>query len=70
VTAPVLALWGEHGFVGRHYGDVLAVWREYADDVTGRSLPCGHYLAEEAPLLTAAALLEFLAEEQNPQPPS
>ena len=22
VTAPLLALWGEHGFVGRHYGDV------------------------------------------------
>jgi haloacetate dehalogenase len=62
VTAPVLALWGEHGFVGRHYGDVVAVWREYADDVTGRPLPCGHYLPEEVPLLTAAALLEFLGE--------
>jgi haloacetate dehalogenase len=60
VTAPVLALWGEHGFVGRHYPDVLAVWRQYADSVTGRSLPCGHYLAEEVPLLTAAALLDFL----------
>jgi haloacetate dehalogenase len=62
VTAPVLALWGEHGFVGRHYGDVLGVWREYADDVTGHSLPCGHFLAEEAPLRTAAALLEFLGD--------
>jgi haloacetate dehalogenase len=61
VTAPVLALWGEHGFVGQHYDDVLAVWRQYADDVTGRPLPCGHYLAEEVPLLTAAALLDFLS---------
>jgi haloacetate dehalogenase len=60
VTMPLLALWGEHSFVGRHYGDVLTVWREYATEVAGRSLPCGHYLAEEVPLETAAALLDFL----------
>ncbi len=59
VTAPLLALWGEHGFVGRHY-DVLEAWREYADKVDGRALPCGHYLPEEVPLETSAALLEFL----------
>ena len=62
VTAPVLALWGEHGFVGKHYGDVTAVWREYADQVEGRSLPCGHYLAEEVPMQTAAALKAFLRD--------
>ena len=62
VTVPLLALWGEHSFVGGHYPDVLAIWREYADQVTGRSLPCGHYLAEEVPLETTAALLEFLKE--------
>lgn len=61
VTAPLLALWGEHGFVGRHYGDVLAIWREYAAQVEGRSLPCGHYVPEEAPEQTASALLDFLA---------
>jgi haloacetate dehalogenase len=60
VTAPLLALWGEHGFVGRHYGDVREIWREYADDVRGHSLACGHYLAEEAPLETTAALRDFL----------
>jgi haloacetate dehalogenase len=62
VTAPTLALWGEHSFVGRHYGDVTKIWSEYADTVTGRSLPCGHYLAEEVPLETTAALREFLAD--------
>ncbi len=60
VTAPLLALWGEHGFVGRHYGDVAAIWREYADQVEGRSLPGGHFLAEEVPGQTTAALREFL----------
>jgi haloacetate dehalogenase len=60
VTAPTLALWGEHGFVGRHYGDVTAIWRDYADTVTGHSLPCGHFLAEECPKETTAALTDFL----------
>ncbi len=62
VTAPLLALWGEHGFVGRHYGDILEIWRGYADGVTGRSLPAGHFLPEEVPLETAAALLDFLSK--------
>jgi haloacetate dehalogenase len=62
VTAPTLALWGEHSFVGQHYGDVAEIWRGYADTVTGRSLPCGHYPAEEVPLETTAVLKEFLAD--------
>lgn len=48
VTAPLRVLWGEHGAVGRCF-DVLALWRDAASDVTGRALPCGHYLAEERP---------------------
>ena len=67
VTVPLLALWGEHGFVGRHY-DVLEVWREYADKVDGRALPCGHYLPEEVPLETSAALLEFLQDFLSERP--
>lgn len=60
VGCPVLVLWGEGGFVGRHY-DVLAVWRAYAADVRGRPVPGGHFLPEEAPEPTLAALGEFLA---------
>jgi haloacetate dehalogenase len=59
VECPVLALWGEKGFVGRKY-DVIAEWRKWAAEVSGRGLPCGHYLPEEAPEETLAALLEFL----------
>ncbi|WP_218164384.1 hypothetical protein [Lentzea waywayandensis] len=51
-------MWGEHGFVGRHY-DVLDVWREYARDVRGFALPCDHYLPEERPDEVVAALKDF-----------
>jgi haloacetate dehalogenase len=47
---PLRVLWGEHGVVG-HCFDVLALWRERAEQVSGRGLPCGHYIAEEAPAL-------------------
>jgi haloacetate dehalogenase len=58
IACPVLALWGAEGFVGKHY-DALAIWRDWADDVQGRGLPCGHYLAEEAPEATLAEFLGF-----------
>ncbi len=59
ISCPLLVLWGRHGLVGRLY-DVLALWRERAADVGGRALDCGHYLAEEAPEETLAALQDVL----------
>jgi haloacetate dehalogenase len=59
VACPLLVLWGERGVVGRQF-DALALWREKATDVQGRPLPCGHFLAEEAPQETFAALDTFL----------
>ena len=35
--------------------------RDWADDLRGRALDCGYYLAEEAPELVAAELADFLA---------
>jgi haloacetate dehalogenase len=58
VTAPLLALWGRHGVVERCFRP-LDDWRERVTTVTGQSLDCGHYLAEEAPNETARLLLEF-----------
>lgn len=45
---PLLALWGSAGYVGTNF-DVVDVWREYADSVTGAAIESDHYLAEEAP---------------------
>ena len=46
-------------FVGRTY-DVLDVWRQYADQVTGHPVAGDHYVPEEAPDEVLAALRPFL----------
>ena len=60
VTCPLLVLWGERGTVGRLY-DVMRIWREHAPGATGTSLPAGHFIPEELPDETVAALNSFLA---------
>ncbi len=59
VTAPLLVLWGRSSYVGRDH-DPLAVWRAYADDVTGEPIDADHYVAEEAPDPTRDRLAAFL----------
>lgn len=61
LDCPVLLLWGEHSFVGRHY-DVPGAWSGYASDVRGHALECDHYVPEEAPGATAALLGGFLRD--------
>lgn len=58
IACSLLVLWGAKAKLDAWY-DTLAVWQEWADDVRGRALPCGHYLAEEAPEETTAELLAF-----------
>ena len=60
IEPPVLALWGGRGRLEAWY-DVLAIWREWARDVRGRALDCGHYLPEERPDEVAAALEAFFS---------
>ena len=64
---PLRVLWGEHGTVARCF-DVLALWRERALDVSGQSLPCGHYIAEEAPDRLIAEALSFFQPDPKEQP--
>jgi haloacetate dehalogenase len=58
VECPLLVLWGKQGVIERCF-DALPDWRERATDVRGHALDCGHYLPEERPVETAAALAEF-----------
>lgn len=57
IACPLVALWGGKGLMEANY-DVLATWRAKADDVRGRALPGGHFLPEEVPEETVAALKE------------
>ena len=59
VRCPVLAIWGEQGKMHALF-DVLATWREKAQDVRGRALPCGHFIPEEAPEELVTELRQFL----------
>ncbi len=59
ITCPLLVLWGGRGRVHRWY-DVLDAWRAKAVQVEGRPIDCGHFLPEEAPDETLAALTAFL----------
>ncbi|MEX0958987.1 MAG: alpha/beta hydrolase [Burkholderiales bacterium] len=62
IGCPVLAIWGEYGKMHTLF-DVLATWREKADDVRGHPLPCGHFIPEEAPDALTSDLLRFLRGE-------
>lgn len=58
ISCPLLTLWGARGTLERWY-DVLALWRDWASDVRGGALDCGHYLPEERPEETLAELSAF-----------
>ena len=59
VACPTLAFWGEKGPMARNY-DIAAEWRKRCADVTGASLPGGHFFIDQFPVETAATLTEFL----------
>jgi haloacetate dehalogenase len=59
IACAVLALWGAQGVVERLF-KALDEWRRVAaGNVSGRALPCGHYIPEEAPDALLAELLDF-----------
>lgn len=62
IKAPLLALWGAKGTVGKLW-DVLGAWRPKTEAVLeGEALPCGHLLPEEAPEAVIAQFRRFFGE--------
>jgi haloacetate dehalogenase len=59
IACPVLVISGEH-YLTTGESKALDIWRRWATDVRGLSLPCGHFVAEEKPQETLAALVPFL----------
>jgi haloacetate dehalogenase len=60
LTCPTLVVWATRDDLEELYGDPVAVWREWADDVSGVALESGHHMAEEVPQELAAAIADFL----------
>ena len=61
VRCPTLFAVSVHDDLDDLYDNPLGIWRDWAEDVRGHALDCGHYLPEEAPEETYAALHAFLA---------
>jgi len=61
LALPLMVLWGEQGVVGRCF-DPLKEWQRVAADVQGGALPCGHYIAEEAPDMLLERVLPFFSQ--------
>jgi len=55
VKAPMLVLWGTHSGQGSGY-DLLKVWRDHAEEVSGHGIDSGHFIPEEKPDEVYAAL--------------
>ena len=59
VACPLLVLWATEDDLEDLYGDVLGIWRDWADDVRGGPFESGHHMAEDAPEALAAEVLTF-----------
>jgi len=61
IGCPTLVLWGGGG--RPHKGrNVLETWNNWASDLRGKALSCGHFLAEESPDETFDELSAFFAD--------
>ena len=58
IKAPLLILWGTKSGQGSGY-DLLKVWRDHADEVSGHGIDSGHFIPEEKPDEVYAALKAF-----------
>ncbi|HEX9171581.1 MAG TPA: alpha/beta hydrolase [Telluria sp.] len=59
IECDLLALWGAEGTIASCF-DPLLEFRKIARSVSGRALPCGHYIPEEAPRQLLDEALPFL----------
>jgi len=56
---PLRVLWGEHGLVNRCFKPIED-WKKVSNQaVTGRTVPCGHYIPEELPEILIEEAREY-----------
>jgi haloacetate dehalogenase len=65
VTQPLLVLWSTRDDLEDLYGDPLAIWTDWADQVDGYGIDSGHHMAEQVPDELADALGTFLITQSQ-----
>jgi haloacetate dehalogenase len=60
VECPLQVLWSERDDLVDLFGDPVAIWRGWARDVRGHGIDSGHHVAEEQPVLLAAAIVDSI----------
>jgi haloacetate dehalogenase len=60
IGCPLLVLWGTRGAMHRLY-DVPATWADRATAILAHTADCGHFVPEEAPEATIAAVGDLLS---------
>ncbi|HAU83659.1 MAG TPA: alpha/beta hydrolase [Betaproteobacteria bacterium] len=63
LSCPVYTIWGQFGKMESLF-DVVDTWKEKADNVIGKSLPCGHFIPEEAPDELLSEIVPFLINQK------
>ena len=58
ISCPLQVLWGSKATIEELY-DPIKVWKEWALNVEGQSIDCGHFLPEESPVDTYNAIINF-----------
>ncbi len=61
IQCPLLLLWSSRGALPRLYGDVLEVWRPWAENITGRGVDATHFLVEDQPEEVSREILALLS---------
>lgn len=57
---PLRVLWGDRGLIAKCFSPIED-WKRVAADVSGRGVPCGHYIPEELPQELLAEVEQFFA---------
>jgi haloacetate dehalogenase len=64
IACPTLVAWSARDDLEDLYGDVLAIWRSWSDDLRGAVIAGGHHMAEEAPHQLVDELTKLLATQR------
>jgi haloacetate dehalogenase len=67
IGCPTLLLWSSQGDIEPLFGDPLAIWKQWAEDIHGFPIDSGPQMAEENPGDLVKALTDFL-EDPTEQP--